>query len=183
MNKWVVLILCVVICESVGIAGTFFTTPTLDNWYLTIQKPSWNPPGWLFGPVWTCLYLMMGVSVWLIWSQYTVALQNNTIAPAGNDMTATPATHLHGKTTSFTLCFVCFAIQLVLNGIWTPLFFGLKNPGLAFADICALWLAIVATIVVFYRVNKLASWLLIPYWCWVSFASVLNFTLWQLNSK
>jgi translocator protein len=126
------------------------------DWYGTLKKPSWNPPGWVFGPVWTTLYLMMAVAAWLVWRQGGWGKQRKPL--------------------------VIFLVQLVLNAAWTPLFFGLKNPGLAFAEILLLWLAIAATIAVFRRVSRAAAWLLVPYLVWVSFAAALNFTLWRLNA-
>jgi translocator protein len=125
------------------------------EWYAALAKPSWNPPCWIFGPVWSALYLMMAVAAWLVWKRGGFAGQRRPLA--------------------------LFITQLTLNAAWTPLFFGLHRPGLAFAEILLLWLAILATLVSFLRVNKLAGWLLAPYLAWVTFASVLNFTLWRLN--
>ncbi len=126
-----------------------------DAWYASLHKPSWNPPAWVFGPVWTLLYTMMAVSVWLVWRRGGFALQRASLS--------------------------LFLAQLALNAAWTPLFFGLHQPGLAFVDIALLWLGIVATITAFRRVHCGAAWLLVPYLLWVSFASVLNFTLWRMN--
>ncbi|WP_035612752.1 TspO/MBR family protein [Haloferula sp. BvORR071] len=147
-----------------GLAGWIalcFVAPALgafampDTWYASLQKPSWNPPAWLFGPVWTALYITMAVAAWLVWRRGGFALQR------------VPLTW--------------FLVQLALNAAWTPLFFGLHRPDLAFADIVLLWLAIIVTITVFRRVHRGAGWLLVPYLAWVSFASVLNFTLWRMN--
>ena len=121
---------------------------------MTCSRP-WNPPGWIFGPVWTALYAMMAVAAWLVWRHGGFASQR---CPLG-----------------------LFLVQLALNAVWTPLFFGLHSPGLAFAEIVLLWLAIVATLTAFGRVNRAAGWLLVPYLVWVSFAAILNFTLWRLN--
>ncbi len=125
------------------------------DWYASLKKPTWNPPGWVFGPVWTALYAMMGVAAWLVWKRGGFAVQRRPLA--------------------------LFLIQLALNAAWTPLFFGLHRPGLAFAEIVLLWLAIAATIRAFRHVSRPAAWLLAPYLVWVSFASVLNFTLWRMN--
>jgi benzodiazapine receptor len=147
-----------------GLAGWIilcFVAPALgafsmpDAWYASLHKPSWNPPAWVFGPVWTLLYTMMAVSAWLVWRRGGFALQRGALS--------------------------LFLAQLALNAAWTPLFFGLHLPGLAFVDIALLWLGIVATIAAFRRVHRGAAWLLVPYLLWVSFASVLNFTLWRMN--
>ncbi len=155
MKSIIILILFILICQSVGIIGATFTMSSLDNWYRTIQKPSWNPPDWIFGPVWTTLYAIMGFSMWTIWK--------------------------NRATQKISWCIIIFIIQLLLNGIWTPLFFGLKNPALALIDIMFLFSAIIATIIIFYKVNRLASLILIPYLLWVGFATILNYHLWKLN--
>lgn len=125
------------------------------EWYASLQKPSWNPPGWIFGPVWTALYTMMAAAAWMVWRRGGWEKQRKPL--------------------------LVFLVQLALNTLWTPLFFGLHQPGLAFAEIVLLWLAIVATIVVFRPVSGAAMLLLVPYLAWVSFAAALNFTLWRLN--
>ncbi|MCW5552750.1 MAG: tryptophan-rich sensory protein [Verrucomicrobiae bacterium] len=124
-------------------------------WYAQLQKPTWNPPNWIFGPVWTVLYTMMAVAAWLVWGRGGVAAQRG---PLG-----------------------WFLLQLLLNAAWSALFFGLHNPGLAFVEIVLLWSAILRTLIAFWKVQRVASLLLLPYLAWVSFAAVLNFTLWQLN--
>ena len=118
------------------------------EWYASLKKPSWNPPGWVFGPVWTALYVMMGVAAWLVWK--------------------------HGSFTAQRRRLTLFLIQLALNAAWTPLFFGLHQPGLAFAEIVLLWVAILLTIRAFWPVNRVAAGLLAPYLAWVTFASALN---------
>ncbi|MGW8369478.1 MAG: TspO/MBR family protein [Gammaproteobacteria bacterium] len=123
-------------------------------WYETIAKPAWTPPNWLFGPVWTLLYIMMAVAAWLVYR----------------------------KTQSIGLPLTLWFVQLVLNALWSWFFFGLERPGAAFAEITILLLAIVATVVVFLRVDTVAGLLLVPYLAWVSFASALNFAIWQLNT-
>ena len=125
------------------------------DWYERLRKPSWRPPNWLFAPMWTVLYLMIAFAGWLVWRS------------AG----------FGGATTALAL----YALQLLLNAAWTPVFFGLHRPDLGFAVIVALWLAIAATIVAFAPVNGLAALLMIPYLAWVSFASLLNFAVWRLN--
>ena len=143
----------ILLCFGAASLGGLFPP---DDWYGTLQKPSWNPPGWIFGPVWTTLYTMMGVAAWLVWKRGGFAAQRG---PLG-----------------------LFLVQLALNAAWTPLFFGLHWVGAALAEILLLWLAIAATIVAFRKAHTGAMWLLLPYLAWVSFASALNFTLWRLNS-
>ena len=126
-----------------------------DAWYEGLIKPTLNPPGWIFGPVWTFLYLIMGTSAWLVWLQR------------------------HNVRVQFAL--VLFGTQLLFNGLWTFLFFGLRNPGLAFVDILILWFAIACTLIAFWQKSRTAGLFLIPCLSWVSFAVYLNFELWQLN--
>lgn len=127
-----------------------------DGWYAALAKPAWNPPGWLFGPVWTALYVLMGVAAWLVWRRGGWRAQRR---PLG-----------------------WFVAQLALNALWTPLFFGFHRIDLALLEIVVLWGAIVAMIAAFARTSALAAWLLAPYLAWVSFATFLTFTLWRLNS-
>ncbi len=136
---------------SAAMGGLFMP----GEWYASLQKPSWNPPGWIFGPVWTTLYTMMAVAAWMVWRRGGWGKQRKPL--------------------------LIFVVQLALNALWTPLFFGLHQPGLAFTEIVLLWLAIVATIMVFGPVSRTAMLLLVPYLAWVSFAAALNFTLWRLN--
>lgn len=126
-----------------------------DAWYATINKPSWNPPNRVFGPVWTILFTMMGVAAWLVWSRRAE--------------------------TGVTLALGLFAGQLLLNALWSWLFFHWHRPDWAFAELLLLWLAILATLLAFWRVRPLAGALLVPYLLWVSFAGYLNLTLWRLN--
>jgi tryptophan-rich sensory protein len=141
------------LCFGAAALGGLFMP---GEWYAALKKPSWNPPGWVFGPVWTALYAMMAVAAWLVWRHGGWAMQHHSLR--------------------------VFLVQLALNAAWTPLFFGLHWPGAAFAEIILLWLAIGATIAAFWPVTRAAACLLAPYLAWVSFASVLNFTLWRLNS-
>ena len=149
------LAVCLVACLGAGGLGAIATTPEIEGWYRTIGKPTWNPPDSVFGPVWTALYILMAIAAWLAWR------------PAGFKAAAFPLS--------------LFGAQLLLNVAWSWIFFGLHQPGWAFAEIVILWLAIVATIVAFLRCSRLAGWLLVPYLAWVSFASVLNCAIWQLN--
>ncbi len=146
------LIVCLIASFIPGWFGAQFAP---GEWYTTIAKPAWTPPGYIFGPVWTLLYIMMGVAAWLVWRQ------------AGFSAART--------------ALIVFIIQLILNGLWSLLFFGWHRPGLAFIDIIALWLMIVVTIFAFWRHSTTAGVLLIPYFVWVSFASALNFSIWHLN--
>lgn len=154
--RWLGLVVFLVACLAAGGLGAIATTPEIAGWYSTLVKPSWNPPAGVFGPVWTTLYLMMGVAAWSVWK------------PAGLKAAARPLT--------------LFGAQLGLNVAWSWIFFGLHQPGWAFVEIVILWLAIVATTVAFFRRTPVAGWLLVPYLAWVSFAGVLNFTIWRLNS-
>jgi len=136
-------------------ASTTAVFVSTEGWYTALNKPSWNPPPWIFGPVWTMLYIAMGVSAWLVWRN------------GGWSQQRRPLT--------------LFLVQWALNALWTPLFFGLHRIDLAAVEIVVLWLAIVATIASFARVSRPAAWLLAPYLAWVSFATFLTFTLWRLN--
>lgn len=140
------------LCFSAAALGAIFMP---GEWYLTLKKPSWNPPGWIFGPVWSALYTMMAVAAWLVWRQGGWRKQRKPL--------------------------LIFLAQLALNALWTPLFFGLHRSGVAFVEIVLLWLAIAATLAAFRLVSRVAAWLLIPYLLWVSFATMLNFALWRLN--
>lgn len=145
----------IIITLSAGFLGSFFTGPAVKTWYLLINRPSWNPPAWLFAPVWTTLFILMGVSLYLVWSQ-----------------------KMNAKT---RLALNIFTVQLILNIFWSVIFFGMGNFWLAFAEIVVLWIFILLTIIYFRRINKTAGWLLVPYILWVSFASFLNFTIASLN--
>ena len=140
---------------ALGASTGIFFAP--GPWYEAVQKPAFNPPNWIFGPVWTALYVSMGVALWLV----------------RREQNATPV--LRSRATRW------FVAQFLLNLLWTPLFFGLRSPFLAVVDIALLWLALVATILAFRRVRPLAAWLLLPYLAWVSFAAILNGSIWRLN--
>jgi translocator protein len=155
-NKLWELIAAIVIVELVGVIGSIFTTPSIPGWYAGLTKPSFNPPNWIFGPVWTALFALMGIAVFLIWQQRTKRKKN-------------------------IVALAVFGGQLALNLLWSIIFFGLHHPGVAFIEIIFLWLAILATIYLFAKISRTAAWLLLPYILWVSFAAVLNFSLWQLT--
>lgn len=151
--SWKKLGLSILLTQGAGGIGAIATTPKIASWYSSLIKPTFSPPNWLFGPVWTILFLMMGVAFYLVWT----------------------------KEKRHVLPMVIFGTQLVLNVLWSFLFFGAESPGLAFVEIIALWIAIAATILAFEKVSKTAAWLLVPYLFWVSFASVLNAAIFQLN--
>lgn len=146
----------VIICQLAGIIGSFFTISSVSSWYLTLNKPIFNPPSWIFGPVWITLYLLMGISLYIVWDKGITNKQSK-------------------------IAVSIFAVQLVLNSLWSIIFFGLKNPLLAFIEIIILWIAILLSIKYFYKISKKASYLLIPYILWVSFAAILNFSIFYLN--
>ena len=155
------LLLSVVSAVAAGGIGAIFTSEAIPTWYAAIEKPAWNPPSLLFGPVWTFLYITMGFSAWLVWR-------------AGRGQAAAGE---HRVRTALLV----YAAQLGANAAWSPIFFGAKRIDLALAVIAVLLVLIVATIRRFYQVNRLAGLLLVPYLAWVTFATVLNATIWQLN--
>jgi translocator protein len=154
--SWLVLGGFLALCFGVAALGSVFTSSAMPEWYMSLEKPAFNPPSWVFGPVWTVLYAMMAVAAWLVWRE------------AGFD----------GATAALSLFFV----QLALNLAWSGIFFGLREPGWALVEIVVLWAAILGTIVLFFRHSSLAGWLLVPYLLWVSFAAVLNAAIWRLNA-
>ncbi len=147
--------LCAVLCLILGIASGFSTTDSIQNWYIFINKPSWNPPNWLFGPVWTILYICMGIALGIVW---------------------------HNKHLLQKKAITLFLIQFVLNLCWSAIFFNFHQIGWAFVEIIIMLVMIVITLYHFYQIKKVAGILLIPYLIWVSFATILNGTIWQLNS-
>jgi translocator protein len=158
MRNWhplAVLALFIVVCFAVAGSGSVFTTGSVRDWYPMLRRPSWTPPSWLFGPVWTILYLMMAIAAWLVWRRRELIDVRSSLG--------------------------LFAFQLILNAVWSPLFFGLKNPLAGLLDIIPLWAAILATLISFWKIAPAAGILLIPYWFWVSFATALNFAIWKMN--
>jgi len=145
----------ILIAQAAGFIGSFFTVSSVSTWYAELIKPLWNPPSWVFGPVWITLYTMMGISAYLVW------LQKNA--------------------SGIKLALSMYGIQLILNVLWSVLFFGLKNPGIAFIEILVLLAFILLTTILFWRINTWAGVLMLPYLVWVSFAAFLNYTIWQLN--
>ncbi|MCX5653040.1 MAG: tryptophan-rich sensory protein [Planctomycetota bacterium] len=156
MRPTLVLIALIVLCLGAGGLGQLFTGPSALDWYHTMERPSWNPPDWVFAPVWTFLYLAMAVAAWLVWHK------------AGWYGARGPL--------------ILFAVQLALNAVWTILFFGQRMPGLAFLELVVLWAVILMTLITFWRIRPMAGALLVPYLVWVTFASVLNYSIWQMNA-
>lgn len=150
------LLFMIVLAEGAGVLGAAFTSPAIPGWYAGLAKPALTPPGAVFGPVWTILYLLMGIAAFLVWRK--------------------------GARTSFVrTALACYGIQLVLNVAWSAVFFGMHDPFGAFLTIILLWLAILATMIAFARVSRAACWLLVPYLAWVSFAAYLNWGIFMLN--
>jgi benzodiazapine receptor len=156
LSEILLLFSSIIICQLAGFVGSLFTTPSIPRWYAGINKPPFNPPNWVFAPVWTTLFLLMGISLYLVWR-----------------------TGLNDKNVKIGVA--VFLFQLILNVLWSLLFFGHQSPFAAFIEIIFLWIAILASIILFFRISWVAGTLLIPYILWVSFASVLNFSIWRLN--
>lgn len=149
------LVIALIISELAGFIGSLFTFPSISTWYAALTKPQLAPPNWIFGPVWTTLFALMGIAAFLVWRR--------------------------GLNRKGVIALTIFIIQLILNILWSIIFFSWHNPGLAFIEILIFWLAIIITIFVFARISKTAAWLLAPYILWVTFAAYLNYALWILN--
>jgi translocator protein len=132
--------------------GAFFLP---GEWYARLQKPPWNPPNWIFGPVWTVLYAVMAVAAWLVWKRGGLTAQRTALS--------------------------LFFLQLLFNALWSPLFFGLHRPGLAFVDLLLLWTVLLGTVAAFWKAHRPAGGMMLPYLVWVTFAGTLNFAVWRLN--
>ena len=156
LNNFFKLVIALAVCESAGIIGSVFTAPAISEWYANLAKPAFTPPAWVFAPVWTALFALMGVAAFLVWRK---SLERRDVK----------------------IALGIFLGQLVLNVFWSFLFFGLKSPAAAFVEIVFLWLAILAATVAFAKISKPAAWLLAPYLVWVAFAGFLNYSIWQLN--
>jgi translocator protein len=150
------LIIAIAIPLLVGGVSGFFTTESVNGWFTTINKPSFNPPNWIFAPVWTTLYVLMGIAFYLVWKS------------TGDESVKRTA-------------IIFYSIQLVLNFLWSFIFFKMHQPGWAMVDIVLMWIMILLTILWFGKISSTAAWLLVPYICWVSFASILNYAIWRLN--
>lgn len=147
------LLLAIIVCEGAGIFGALFTFSAIPVWYQSLNKPAFSPPNFIFGPVWTILYFLMGISLYLIWSSQK-------------------------KTRKVMLL---FWVHLFFNATWSGAFFGLRNPLLGFINILVLWVLVVLVIYKFRKINRLAGLLLLPYLAWISFAAFLNYNIWLLN--
>jgi benzodiazapine receptor len=155
-NLFIKIIVALAVTFAAPVLASVFTRQAISEWYVHLNKPFFTPPGWIFGPVWTALYVLMAVAAAMVWNK--------------------------GMTASIVkIALALYLIQLILNGLWTPIFFGAKMPLLAFIEIVFLWAAVFLTILTFARVSKTAAALLIPYLLWTSFAAVLNFSIWYLN--
>ncbi len=155
MRTFLALLGFLAVCFAVAGVGGWFTSMGMPEWFMQLAKPSWNPPSWLFGPVWTTLYAMMAVAAWLVWKN------------AGAD--------------GASLALGMFFVQLALNLAWSGVFFALQRPGWALVEIIALWVAILATTILFFRHSTLAGALMVPYLAWVTFAGALNAAIVRLN--
>ena len=157
INNFFKLVIAIGVSLGAGVIGSFFTAPAVQSgWYIGIVKPALNPPAWVFGPVWTTLFALMGIAAFLVWKK---GLDRRDVK----------------------IALGIFLGQLVLNTFWSIIFFGLHSPGGALIEIVFLWLAILSTIVAFYKISKPAAWLLVPYILWDSFAMYLNYSIWMLN--
>ena len=152
--NWLLLIGFIILCNVIGALGALWTSAD-SEWYQTIAKPTFNPPSWIFGPVWTLLFTLMGIALYMVWVARLSQMR--------------------------TRALILFGAQFVLNILWSYLFFGINNPFASFIEILVLEALIILTIVAFYKVNKTAGYLLIPYALWVGFASFLNYSIWMLN--
>lgn len=152
--KIIRLVTTIVVCEAIGGLGAIVTTPNSTTWYATLTKPSFSPPSYLFAPVWTALYALMGIALWLIWEN---------------------------KAKNKTAAYTVFFVQLALNLLWSYLFFYFHLPLVAFVEIVLMWIFILASIITFSKISKVAAWLLAPYLAWVTFATALNFAVYYLN--
>lgn len=156
LKNWLVLTGFILLSESAGIIGSIFTAAAIEDWYTGIVRPALNPPAWVFGPVWTTLYALMGIAAFLVWKK-------------------------GWNHKGIKVALGIFIFQLVLNTLWSIIFFGFHSPEGAFVEIILLWLAILTTIIAFAKVSKPAAWLLLPYILWVSFAMYLNYMIYVLN--
>jgi len=160
--QFLVLAGSVLLALGVGAAGSILTSSAIPTWYADLTKPPWNPPSWLFGPVWTVLYVTMGAAAWGVWKVWVTA---------GDEAVRSAARYALGL----------YVAQLLVNAIWSPVFFGLRRPDLALIVIGVLWLLLALTLVQFARIRTITGLALVPYLLWVTFASALNAAIWWLN--
>ena len=157
MNNKIKLTISLIAPQAAGLIGSIFTASSVTGWYSTVTRPELAPPNWIFGPVWTTLFVLMGIALFLVWKKED------------------------SQKKKVKLALRLFVAQLVLNTLWSVIFFGLQSPGWAFVEIIFLWISITLTITVFTPISRLAAWLLVPYLAWVSFAAYLNYSIWLLN--
>jgi benzodiazapine receptor len=151
------LILALVLTLGVGAVAGYITMSEVTSWYPTIQKPSWTPPNWLFAPVWTVLYVLMAIAFWMVWKKPVTERRNAAV--------------------------FIYLLQLTFNFLWSIIFFWLHQLGWASVEIVMLWILIVATFFTFRKISRTASWLLLPYLAWVSFATALTISIWRMNGS
>lgn len=154
--QWTGLAVSIAVCFAAAAVGSLYTTPAIPVWYAALRKPAWTPPAWLFGPVWTLLYVAMATAAWLVWREQGFR--------------------------GARLALALFAVQLTLNALWSVIFFGWRSPGWGLVEILCLWAAIFATMLCFWRVSHTAAWLIWVYLLWVTFAAFLNLSIWRLNN-
>lgn len=158
LNDFGKLVITIGVSELAGVIGSLFTAPSIATWYAALAKPALNPPAWVFGPVWTTLFALMGIAAYLVWRKG------------------------FGRA-DVRRALGIFGAQLILNALWSIIFFGLHSPGGALIEIVLLWLAILATIIAFAKISRPAAWFLLPYIAWVSFAGYLNFMIWTITDR
>jgi benzodiazapine receptor len=158
IREFPILVLSIMICQAAGFIGSFFTNMSVSTWYPALAKPWFTPPGWLIGLVWFILFALMGISMFFVWRKNL---------------------RLNDQRTRNAI--ILFGVQLVANVLWSAAFFGLRSPAAGLVAIAALWILILATIIMFWRLSRDAALLLVPYILWVSFAAYLNYTVWVLN--
>lgn len=177
INKAIKFFISIIICESAGIVGSYFTVTQINGWFRNLNKPFFNPPNWIFGPVWTILFILMGISLYLVWSSGWQPKKEKKSKGVWNKFSEKL---LYGSWQKINIILI-FSTQLILNVLWSVIFFGFHSLSGAFFVLIMLWFAILFTIINFYRVSKVAALLLIPYILWVTFAGILNFSIWIIN--
>ncbi len=181
INNTFKFIIAIGVSQLAGVIGSVFTVSSIPTWYAELQKPSFSPPNRIFGPAWILLYILMGISVYLIWSSFASADAKALADKKASAFGKPSADKSDGQSRKLKIAFWLFWIHLVFNATWSIIFFGLHSPGLAFINIIIIWLLIVVLMIKFWKINKWATYLLIPYLLWVSFASLLNYFIWYLN--
>lgn len=172
-------VIAIAVSELAGVIGVVFTAPAISVWYAGLVKSALNPPSWVFGPVWTALYVLIGIALYLVWKNDWKT--NNPIWMGEGKAWNAWSRRLWTGDLQKANAVAIFGVQYILNTAWSYLFFGLHLSGFAFFELCALWFSIVWTVIVFYRISRPAAYLLLPYLLWVSFALYLNYSIWILN--